>query len=149
MYELSLPKDDEQPDNVVVAEFGGPEPVPAAPADPDEDDTSQGWLAVVAKAEVLPRLEQWVDDAVVGEGVFGQRPASVAALVRQYFIDPPQFVREAIGLRILYGLYGIPVVLVNVTTQTLLLIIRYPSLLAATVVIAGVIYLVSFILEPK
>ncbi|MFC7641406.1 hypothetical protein ACFQX6_10785 [Streptosporangium lutulentum] len=29
MYELSLPDDDEQPDNVVVAKFGGPEPVPS------------------------------------------------------------------------------------------------------------------------
>ncbi|MFC7641405.1 hypothetical protein ACFQX6_10780 [Streptosporangium lutulentum] len=82
----------------------------------------------------------------MGDGVFGQRPASIATLARQYFIDPPPFVRESIALRIFYGLYGVPVVVANVTAQTLLLIIRYPSLLAATVVIAGVVYLVSFIL---
>lgn len=151
MYELSLPKDDgDEPeqDNVVV----GPFPAPATPAAPaeldelDEDDKPGRSLAALAAAELLPRLEKVLDDMVVGDGLFGQRPASIATLARQYWFDPPQFVREAILLRIGYGLYGVPVIAANVVLQPLFLIIRYPSLLAAVVVVGAVVYLVTFIL---
>ncbi|MFG1709268.1 hypothetical protein ACFLIM_39360 [Nonomuraea sp. M3C6] len=146
MYELSLPADDsdEPKDNVVI----GPFPAPAddaTPAEPD-DDAEPGRSLVSTAAELLPRLEKLLDDMVVGDGLFGQRPASIATLARQYWISPPEFVREAIALRVLYGLYGVPVVLANVTVQTLLLIIRYPTLLAAVVVVGAVVYLVTFIL---
>ncbi|GGO63277.1 hypothetical protein [Nonomuraea cavernae] len=148
MYELSLPADDsdEQQDNVVIGPFPAPADDAVSPAQPDEpaEDAVSVWS--VAAAEMLPRLEKLLDDMVVGDGLFGQRPASIAALARQYWFDPPQFVREAIALRVLYGLYGVPVILANVAAQTLLLIIRYPTLLAAVVVVGAVVYLVTFIL---
>lgn len=146
-YELRLPKDDndEQQDNVVV----GPFPAPASDAAPAPlEERAENAVSVwsLVAAELRPRLEKLLDDMVVGDGLFGQRPASIATLARQYWFDPPQFAREAILLRIGYGLYGVPVVLANVTAQALLLIIRYPSLLTAVVVVGAVVYLVTFIL---
>ncbi|MFF0771011.1 hypothetical protein ACFYUK_19150 [Nonomuraea wenchangensis] len=147
-YELSLPSDDsdEQQDNVVV----GPFPAPAAdnapvPAEQDEPENAVAvWAA--AAAELMPRAEQLLDAVVVGDGLFGQRPASIAALARQYWISPPPFVREALALRIAYGLYGVPVVAVNVVLQPLLLIIRYPALLTAVVVVGAVVFLFTVVL---
>jgi len=149
VYELSLPKDDgdEQPDNVVV----GPFPAPASddtapvPAQEDEQDEETPVWSTVA-AELLPRAEQLLDELVVGDGLFGQRPASIATLARQYWISPPQFVREAAALRIAYGLYGVPVITANLAAQTLLLVIRYPSLLTAVLVIGAVVYLFTVVL---
>ncbi|MEQ4723739.1 hypothetical protein [Nonomuraea sp. B19D2] len=148
-YELSLPKDDgdEQPerDNVVVGPFPAPAAAAPVPAEQDEPENAVS-LWSTATAELLPRAEQLLDALVVGDGLFGQRPASIATLVRQYWFDPPQFVRDAIALRVLYGLYGVPVVLANITAQTLLLIIRYPTLLTAVIVVGAVVYLVTVVL---
>ncbi|MEV0151481.1 MULTISPECIES: hypothetical protein [unclassified Nonomuraea] len=148
MYELRLPADDdgdEQQDNVVV----GPFPAPVDNAVPAQlDEPAEGVVSVwsVVAAEMRPWLEKLLDDMVVGDGLFGQRPASIATLVRQYFIDPPQFVREAILLRIGYGVYGVPVILANLALQPLLLIIRFPALLTAVVVVGAVVYLFTAVL---
>lgn len=155
MYELRLPDDgdEEQPDNVVVGPFPTPPAADAAtddgvvPAEKDQPDTSSAVvLREMVQAELLPRAGELLDRLVVGDGLFGQRPASIATLARQYWIDPPQCVREAAALRIAYGLYGVPVIAANVATQTILLIIRYPSLLAAVVVVGAAVYLFTVVL---
>ncbi|WP_219470146.1 hypothetical protein [Nonomuraea rhizosphaerae] len=151
MYELSLPADDgdEQPeqDNVVHGPFPAPvADIAAVPAEQDEPAENAVPVWSTAADALLPRLEQMLDDLVVGDGLFGQRPASIATLARQYWIDPPQFVRDAIALRIAYGLYGTPVILANVILQPLFLIIRYPSLLAAVLAVGAVVYLFTVVL---
>ncbi|QFY09665.1 hypothetical protein GBF35_26090 [Nonomuraea phyllanthi] len=149
-YELSLPNDgDERPeqDNVVVGPFPAPAADDAAPVPAEQDETETAVsLWSTASAELLPRAEQLLDALVVGDGLFGQRPASIATLARQYWIDPPQFVRGAAALRIAYALYGVPVITANIAAQTLLLIIRYPSLLAAVVVVGSVVLLFTIVL---
>ncbi|MGN9844860.1 hypothetical protein ACTMTI_42705 [Nonomuraea sp. H19] len=129
----------------------GPFPAPVAddaavPAEQDKLTENAVSVWATAAAELLPRAEQLLDALVVGDGLFGQRPASIAALARQYWISPPQFVRDAIALRVLYGLYGTPVILANLVAQPLLLIIRYPALLTAVVVVGAVVYLFTVVL---
>ncbi|MEV4749104.1 hypothetical protein AB0K21_22220 [Streptosporangium sp. NPDC049248] len=146
MYEIALPQDDEA-DNVVVGQFGGENPPAEPPAEVPADQVSPGMqLVVLARRELVPRVKQGFSDAVVGETLLAKQPASILTLVRQYLIEPPPYIREALILRVPYALYGIPVITVNVVGQTLFLIIRYPSLLAATALIAGVVVLVGFIL---
>ncbi|MEV0617533.1 hypothetical protein AB0I81_29725 [Nonomuraea sp. NPDC050404] len=152
MYELSLPKDDggeqKEQDNVVVGPFPVPVTDDTAPAPAEEEESAGTAVSVwsTVTTELLPRAEQLLDAMVVGDGLFGQRPASIATLARQYWIDPPQFVRDAIALRVLYGLYGVPVILANIAAQPLLLIIRYPSLLTAVVVVGAVVVLFTVVL---
>ncbi len=151
MYELRLPDDgdEEQTDNVVIGPFPAPadadEGDAAVPAGQDEPDDAVALLEV-AKAELLPHVEELLDRLVVGDGLFGLRPASIATLARQYWIDPPPFVRDALALRIAYGLYGVPVITANLVLQPLFLIIRYPSLLAAVLVVGAVVYLFTVVL---
>ncbi|WP_433235624.1 hypothetical protein ACQPYK_25670 [Streptosporangium sp. CA-135522] len=147
MYEITLPKDDDEPDNVVVGQFGGENP-PAEPSDDvAADQVPPGkQLMVLARRELVPRVKQGFSDAVVGETLLAKQPASILTLARQYWTEPPPYIRDALILRVPYALYGIPVIAINLAGQTLFLIIRYPSLLAATALVAGVVVLVGFIL---
>lgn len=146
MYEIALPQDDEA-DNVVVGQFGGESSPAEPPADEPADQVPPGMqLVILARRELVPRVKQGFSDAVVGETLLAKQPASILTLVRQYWTEPPPYIRDALILRVPYALYGIPVIATNVIGQTLFLIIRYPSLLAATALVAGVVVLVGFIL---
>jgi len=84
---------------------------------------------------VKPALERTASgwrSAWVGDGVLGMRPRSVADLSRQFWLAPPAYVRDALILRILYAVYGVPVIVVSAAAHLLLLVISYPSLLAGT-----------------
>ncbi len=148
MYKVALPADDEEPDNVVIGQFGG-ENLPAEQpeeAEPADQVTPGKQLMVLARRELMPRVQRAFDAAVVGETLFGKQPASILTLVRQYWTEPPAYIKDALILRVPYALYGIPVITANVVGQALFLIIRYPSLLISTALVTGVVYLVGFVL---
>ncbi|MEU8195205.1 hypothetical protein AB0C10_15635 [Microbispora amethystogenes] len=149
MYKVALPPDDEpEADNLVVGNFGGdnlPAEQPEEP-EPAEQVTPGKQLMVLARRELVPRIQRGFTAAVVGETLLGKQPASILTLVRQYWTEPPAYIKDALILRVPYALYGVPVITANVVGQALFLIIRYPSLLISTALVTGVVYLVGFVL---
>mgnify|MGYP001195899135 FL=1 len=104
----------------------------------------QGLLDQVtpaAQRALVKFAEEW-RDAWVGDGILGRRPRPVADLVRQFWLDPPPYVRDAIVLRVPYAVYGAIVIPVTVATHLILLIISYPSLLIGVALLVGILSLV-------
>lgn len=131
LFTLDLPDDDPSSSGEVV-----PFPSSAPPARTGGEEEPQqaawsGWLQPVAE-----RLSAGWRAAWVGDGVFGMRPRPVADLARQFWTSPPPYIRDALVLRIPYAIYGTPVIVLAATAHLLLLIIGYPSLLAATGLLA-------------
>lgn len=143
-YEIALPKD-EAPHNVVQLRAAA-EAAPAGPASEpvvqaDEQPDRPGVLE-----RLQPTREQlaaaW-SAAWVGDGAFGLQPRPVADLARQFWTQPKPYIADALILRIPYAIYGTPVIALSAAAHLLLFILSYPSVLAASALLALVIYLLS------
>lgn len=125
LFKLDLPDDDQTSQGEVV-----PFPSSAAPVAVDEPEpkTSLGQRA----RPVMERVAAGWRTAWIGDGLLGMRPRPVADLARQFWFAPKPYIRDALILRIPYAIYGAPVIATSAVLHLLLLIVGYPSLLAAT-----------------
>ena len=125
LFKLDLPDDDQSSQGEVV-----PFPNSAAPVAVDEPEPTRP-LAQRARP-VMERLAAGWRTAWIGDGLLGMRPRPVADLIRQFWTAPTPYIRDALILRIPYAIYGAPVIATSAVLHLLLLIVSYPSLLAAT-----------------
>ena len=140
LFKLQLPGEEpaEQPARDVVVRFPGAE----LPAEADAPAPPVGRASLVERlGPVRERVASGWRTAWVGDGILGMRPRPVAALARQFWTQPPPYVRDALVLRVLYAAYGAPVIAVSAAAHLLLLVISYPSLLAGVSVIVAVLVL--------
>jgi hypothetical protein len=124
LFKLDLPGDDQSSDGEVV-----PFPGSAAPAAVDGPEPKRP-LAQWARP-VMERVSAGWRTAWIGDGLLGMRPRPVADLARQFWFAPKPYIRDALILRIPYAIYGAPVIAISAVLHLLLLIVGYPSLLAA------------------
>jgi hypothetical protein len=122
LFTLDLPGDD-QPSQGEVVPFPNSQPAPV--------EEPKRTVADRARP-VVERLAAGWRTAWVGDGLLGMRPRPVADLARQFWFAPKPYIRDALILRIPYAIYGAPVIAVSAVLHLLLLIVGYPSLLAAT-----------------
>ena len=90
----------------------------------------------------LARFAEGWTAAWVGDGVLGMRPRPVMDLVRQFWLNPPPYIADALILRVPYAVYGAIVIPVTAATHLVLLIISYPSLLIGVALLVGILSLV-------
>lgn len=126
LFTLDLPDDDQPSQGEVV-------PFPNSPPAPVEEPEPEPKRTVADRARpVVERLAAGWRTAWIGDGLLGVRPRPVADLARQFWFAPKPYIRDALILRIPYAIYGAPVIAVSAVLHLLLLIVSYPSLLAAT-----------------
>jgi hypothetical protein len=113
---------------------------PGTSAGPQADEPDRDALAERLRAAVGQFTAGW-RDVWVGDGVLGMRPRSVADLARQYWTRPKPYIRDALILRIPYAIYGAPVIVLTAALHLFLLVISYPTLLAATTLLVVLISL--------
>ncbi|MEU8151827.1 hypothetical protein [Nonomuraea sp. NPDC048901] len=110
--------------------------LPDAPSSEDSPPRSLALAVRTAGRHQGIRLRVGFRAAVVGDGLLGMRPRPVADLIRQFWFAPKPYIRDALILRIPYAIYGAPVIAASAVLHLLLLIVSYPSLLAATGLLA-------------
>jgi hypothetical protein len=138
LFKLELPGEEpEEPQARVVVRFpGSAEP----PAEVDALAAPTRRASMVERfGPARERVASGWRTAWVGDGILGMRPRPVVALARQFWTQPPPYIRDALVLRALYAAYGAPVIVASAAAHLLLLVISYPSLLAAVSVIVAVI----------
>lgn len=132
---LGEPDERDAPEGVILP-FSGPlalETVPARPA---------MTPAVVVRHQAI-RLRAAFHAAVIGDGLLGMRPRPVADLIRQFWLAPPPYIRDALLLRIPYAIYGAVVIPVTAAAHLVLLVIAYPALLAAAALLVTIVILIT------
>lgn len=140
-YEIALPREESEHDNVVQLRGAASTVSAEAATTPAVPDPAEGPAAERAGLRdqlqpVVERLAAGWSVAWVGEGVFGLRPRPVADLARQFWTDPKPYIRDALILRVPYAIYGTPVIALSAAAHLLLLIISYPALLTASILLA-------------
>lgn len=145
LFQLNLPdSDDKHPEKDAEEEQTAPVVVPfptanpdAVPALVDDPSTRPGVLERFQPAvtRIQPAVERFSTGwraAWIGDGVLGMRPRPVADLARQFWTQPPAYIRDVPVLRVPYALYGVPVIVLSAAAHLVLLIVSYFSLLIAT-----------------
>ncbi|MGC5012485.1 hypothetical protein ACLQ2R_17110 [Streptosporangium sp. DT93] len=130
------PVADAAPESGAVVRFPGTEVLPADPGQPAALERIQSAAGVSVERFAAGWRAAWI-----GDGVLGMRPRPVADLARQFWTAPPPYIQDALILRIPYALYGVVAVPLSAAAHLLLLIISYPSLLAAALTLALFIHL--------
>jgi len=114
---------------------------PPVEAEPSQPGVIERITPAVERS--LARFGATWSAAWTGDGVLGMRPRPVMALVRQFWLSPPPYVRDALILRIPYAVYGAIVIPITAAGHLALLIISYPTLLAGVVALAVLLTLLA------